>query len=138
MKTTIARYLVEEYTRPGDIVSDPFSGCGVVPLEAVLGRREVFATDINAYAVALTRAKLTAPDTVEAASARLRRRWKASRVRLADQDLRTVPLWVRKFFHPITLRSALALRDECTAKRDWFTLACLLGILHHQRPGFLS
>ena len=57
---------------------------------------------------------------------------------MCDQDLRTVPVWVRRFFHPETLRSALAFRDTCIERRDEFLLACLLGILHHQRPGFLS
>jgi len=54
------------------------------------------------------------------------------------QDLRKVPRWVRKFFHAETLRSALAFRDACVERRDEFLLTCLLGILHHQRPGFLS
>ena len=49
-----------------------------------------------------------------------------------------MPRWVRQFFHPETLRSALAFRDACVASDDQFLLACLLGILHHQRPGFLS
>ncbi|WP_236069538.1 hypothetical protein [Citreicoccus inhibens] len=52
--------------------------------------------------------------------------------------MRQVPQWVRRFFHPETLRHALALRDELVSHEDWFLLACLLGILHHQRPGFLS
>ncbi len=58
--------------------------------------------------------------------------------RVPAQDLRSVPHWVRRFFHGNTFRHALALRDELVEKRDWFLLACLLGILHHQRPGFLS
>lgn len=49
-----------------------------------------------------------------------------------------MPVWVRQFFHPETLRSALAFRDACVDQSDDFLLACLLGILHHQRPGFLS
>lgn len=54
------------------------------------------------------------------------------------QDLRTVPSWVRRFFHGETLRCILAFRDACVERKDFFLLACLLGILHHQRPGFLS
>ena len=57
---------------------------------------------------------------------------------MSKQDLRSVPQWVRKFFHPRTLREALAFRDACVEREDHFLLACLLGILHHQRPGFLS
>jgi hypothetical protein len=138
IKTTIARYLIEQYTEAGDLVIDPFCGSGVIPLEAsLLGRRAV-AVDINPYGVLLTRAKLTAPACEADALLRLRRGWERALRRVGQQDLRRVPRWVRSFFHPTTLRHALALRDELVEKRDSFLLACLLGILHHQRPGFLS
>jgi len=78
------------------------------------------------------------PASLWKAERRLRDIWKLSRQLLGEQDLRTVPPWVRRFFHPETLRSALAFRDACVDRGDDFLLACLLGILHHQRPGFLS
>jgi len=88
--------------------------------------------------VLLTRAKLFPPPSLRSAWQRLRIAWRLSRDRLSEQDLRTVPPWVRIYFHPETLRSALAFRDVCVDRGDDFLLACLLGILHHQRPGFLS
>jgi hypothetical protein len=138
IKTTIASHLVEEYTRPGHLVVDPFCGSGVIPLEAAMRGRRVVAGDVNAYGVTLTRAKLHAPPSEAAAMALLERRWRGGMRRVPTVDLRGVPLWVRRFFHPETLRHALALRDELTAQGDAFLMACLLGILHHQRPGFLS
>jgi len=109
-----------------------------VALEAAAAGRRVVAGDWNPYAVLLTRAKLFAPASLRAAERRLRDTWKCSRDLLWKQDLRTVPPWVRAFFHPETLRSALAFRDACIECDDDFLFACLLGILHHQRPGFLS
>jgi hypothetical protein len=53
-------------------------------------------------------------------------------------DLRTVDPWVRSFFHPKTLKEVLAAFEFCRNRRDYFLAACLCGILHHQRPGFLS
>lgn len=138
IKTTIAKHLVDTYSSPSDRIVDPFCGSGVIPLEAAIGGRSVIAGDVNPYGVLLTRAKLSAPRTVEETVARLNERWKGALRRLPKQDLRTVPQWVRDFFHPETLRHALALRDELVARKDSFLLACLLGILHHQRPGFLS
>jgi hypothetical protein len=138
IKTTIARYLIEEYTLPGHLVVDPFCGSGVIPLEAVIRGRQVIAGDVNPYGVLLTRAKLRAPPTEADALRALERRWRACVRRLPEQDLRRVPAWVRRFFHPDTLRHALALRDELSSRGDVFLMACLLGILHHQRPGFLS
>jgi len=138
MKTSMARSLVQNRTHRGDLVVDPFCGCGVVALEAASNGREVVAGDWNPYAVLLARAKLFPPASLRAAERRLRDMWKLSRERFGDQDLRTVPPWVRRFFHPETLRSALSFRDACVDCGDDFLLACLLGILHHQRPGFLS
>jgi hypothetical protein len=138
MKTSMARSLVLRWTRPDDLVVDPFCGSGVVALEASAHRRRVIVGDWNPYAVLLTRAKLYAPANQNAAERRLRETWKLSRELLAKQDLRSVPLWVRRFFHPETLRNALAFRDACVQRQDNFLLGCLLGILHHQRPGFLS
>jgi hypothetical protein len=137
LKPVIARQLLSEFTAPGDIVLDCFSGSGTIPLEAALLGRRVLAFDANPYAVTLTRAKLEAPTSIEAASWQLAQRLAGAskRPRYAQGE---VPEWVQKFFHPETLQNALRFADECIEKDDPFLLACLLGILHHQRPGFLS
>jgi hypothetical protein len=138
MKAEMARALIERATRPGDLVLDPFCGSGVVPFEAAVLDRRVVAGDWNPYAITLSRAKLFPPKSHEEALVRLEAVWVRSRTLLHRQDLRTVPAWVRVFFHLETLRSALAFRDACVDLDDDFLLGCLLSILHHQRPGFLS
>jgi len=45
---------------------------------------------------------------------------------------------VRNFFHKETLRETIGWTRTLRNRRRWFLLASLLGILHHQRPGFLS
>jgi len=137
LKPVIAHELVHRFTAPGDIVLDCFSGSGTVPLEAALLGRRVLAFDANPYAVTLTRAKLEAPTSIEAAGRRLTERLAGAskRARYAPDE---VPEWVQKFFHPETLQNTLRFADECIEKDDPFLLACLLSILHHQRPGFLS
>lgn len=137
LKPVIARHLLQQYTKPGDLVLDCFSGSGTVPLEAVLLGRRVLAFDSNPYAVTLTRAKLEAPPTFDKATEALDRRLHASKDR-PKYNPSNLPEWVRKFFHPSTLQNALRFADECIEQDDQFLLACLLGILHHQRPGFLS
>jgi hypothetical protein len=138
MKTAIARSLILDRSRPGDLIVDPFCGCGVVALEAATHGRRIVAGDWNPYATLLTRAKLFPPRSLQAAERRLRATWSLATDLLKQQDLRKVPQWVRQFFHPETLREALAFRDASVKRSDDFLLACLLGILHHQRPGFLS
>ncbi len=137
LKPVIARELLGQFTSSGDIVLDCFSGSGTIPLEAVMLGRRTLAFDTNPYAITLTRAKLEAPPSLEAANEQLARRLLDSQGR-PRYDQRKIPLWVRKFFHPKTLQSAVRFADECIEKDDQFLLACLLSILHHQRPGFLS
>ena len=134
----MASHLINKWTTPGELVVDPFCGCGTVAVEAAAQGRVVFAGDWNPYAILLTRAKIFPPDSLAEAERRLSVVWRISRENLRKQDLRSVPSWVRAFFHPKTLQTALAFRDACTSEGDEFLLSCLLGILHHQRPGFLS
>lgn len=138
MKTSMARFLVNEFSEQGDLVVDPFCGSGVVALEAAKEGRQVLAGDWNPYAVTLTKAKLLSPTDKDSAEKDLQHTWDYSRELVPKQDLRSVPAWVRAFFHRETLRNALAFRDACVAHDNTFLLSCLLGILHHQRPGFLS
>ncbi len=137
LKVGIATDLVQRLSAPGDLIVDPFCGSGTVPLEAISLGRNVICGDSNPYAVLLTRAKLSAPRTLAEA---LRRALRVAREAALSpkQRLQSVPRWVRRFFHHATLREVLAFRDTCTARGDHFLLACLLSILHHQRPGFLS
>lgn len=137
LKAVIARDLISRFTKPKDVVLDCFSGSGTVPLEAVLLGRSVVAFDRSPYAVTLTRAKLEAPQSVEQAIQLVELRLRSAQKRpFYPQNL--LPEWVRQFFHPNTLQDALRFADECIEQDDQFLLACLLGILHHQRPGFLS
>ena len=112
LKPVIARQLLRQYTAPGDIVLDCFSGSGTIPLEASLLGRRILAFDSNPYAVTLTRAKLEAPCSLEEANQQLAKRLAAAQAR-PQCDLSKIPDWVRKFFHPNTLQNTLRFADEC-------------------------
>jgi adenine-specific DNA methylase len=103
LKTSIAHSIIADYSAKGDLIVDPFSGSGVVGLEAAMNARNVLVADWNPYAVLLTRAKLFPPPGLEVAKQRLIETWKLSRKAVDKQVLRTIPAWVRKFFHPETL-----------------------------------
>jgi len=137
IKSSIAGELVSRYSKPDDLVVDPFAGAGTIPLEALIRGRRVFAADISPYARVLCQAKLKAPRSLDAALKAADRALNESLV-LKDQDLRSVPKWVREFFHPHTLKETLRFAHIARRPGNEFLLACLLGILHHQRPGFLS
>lgn len=137
LKSSIAADLVRLFTKPGDLVVDPFCGAGTIALEAGIAGRRVFASDISPYAELLTQAKLSGTGGLAAAIAEVEDLLAAAGRRRVP-DLRTVPEWVRSYFHPQTLKEAIALSEVCKQQRRAFLFACLLGILHHQRPGFLS
>ena len=96
------------------------------------------ANDLSPYAYALTRGKLFPPHTLQDALDSIAQTSVAAIKLRNDVDLRKVPRWVRDFFHPETLRETIAWTTVLRRQRSWFVLAALLGILHHQRPGFLS
>lgn len=137
LKSTIARDLIETYTEPGQLVVDMFCGSGTVPLEAALLGRNVFASDASTYAVTLTKGKLHAPYNAKTALSELNHILTQAKS-LPLPDLAAVPQWVQSFFHPLTLRETIRMSTLLRKNRNYFLLSSILGILHHQRPGFLS
>jgi len=138
MKSGMARVLVALYSEPGDTVLDPFSGSGVVPLEAALSGRRVIANDLSPYAYVLTRGKLEAPGSLQTALERAKGVLEVVESQAPATQLTGIPEWVREFFHPQTLGEVLVAFRVLREQPDHFLTACLLGILHHVRPGFLS
>ena len=63
---TLAHALIARWSRPGDVVLDPFSGRGSVPLQACLERRTGIGVDRNPLAALLTAAVVDPPDQREA------------------------------------------------------------------------
>jgi SAM-dependent methyltransferase len=53
-------------SQPGDLVLDPFGGCGTTALEAIRHDRRACSTDINQLAVQIAKAKCFAPNSSEA------------------------------------------------------------------------
>lgn len=54
-----ARAAIEEFSRPGDLVLDPYMGGGTTIVEALSSGRRSIGTDINSLAVFVSRAKTT-------------------------------------------------------------------------------
>ena len=134
----MAASLVSQFTNQGDVVYDPFSGSGTVVLEAWAAGNHAIGNDLNPYAALLTRSKLFPYGTFDAALKDIESVATQVGAIIQRVDLRRVPQWVRLFFHPDTLREVLAWTSILSERGLSFLLACLMGILHHQRPGFLS
>jgi DNA modification methylase len=134
----MAASLIEQFTVKGDTIFDPFAGAGTVALEGWIADRNVIANDLSPYAMLITKAKLHPYSKLESALEDIIACTKIVEKEIEKADLRTVPPWVREFFHKETLREIISWISVLKNKNKDFLLACLLGILHHQRPGFLS
>ncbi|MFA5267668.1 MAG: DNA methyltransferase [Methanoregula sp.] len=138
IKSAFAKKLITTYSKPFDTILDPFAGSGTVALEALIAKRHVIANDINPYAVTLTNAKLNPPSSLTKATKKVQEYIIESKIHSKKIDLEEVPLWVKKFYNEETLREILSLCKIFHENDEFFLTSCLLGILHHERPGFLS
>ncbi len=134
LPATLAHDLVARWSRPGDVVLDPFCGRGTVPLQAGLERRIGVGIDRNPLAHLLTAAALDPPTRREALGRleHLRIRWTETR-----DDWREVARSMSAdggpatFFHAETLAQLLLARselDRCRAGR------CLPAGRHRGHP----
>ena len=138
LKSSIACDLVTRFSRGGQTVYDPFSGSGSIGLEAWALGRNVIVNDLSPYASLLAKAKLNPPASLNRAVKKLKIAALEAETFLPGILGNDVPPWVAEFFHPDTLREILAWVRVLKDRGDSFLFAALLGILHHQRPGFLS
>lgn len=51
----VFRKIITEFTKPGEIILDPFAGGGVTLVEGLIARRKVIAVDLNPLAVKIMR-----------------------------------------------------------------------------------
>jgi len=160
----LAHAFIGRYSRPGDVVLDPFSGRGTTPLQACAEGRVGVGNDLNPMAYLLTAAKVEPP-----ARAALTTRMSLLRVAysLEASDWRSLaaaaldprrsvpvavpgagggetrspmPAEVAMAFHPNTLAQVLFLRSTLRAQdpTDRFLIGALIGILHGRSPTYLS
>jgi hypothetical protein len=149
----LAHAFIARYSRPGDVVLDPFSGRGTAPLEAAVEGRIGVGNDLNPFAHLLTAAKLEPPTPADARtrSTALRLAWASGAAGWQDQAAAIqadpagggsvpVPPEVALAFHPRTFAQLLFLRSALDHDRpvDRFLAAAIAGILHGKTPSYLS
>ena len=155
---------IARYSRPGDVVLDPFSGRGTTALQACAEGRIGVGNDLNPFAHLLTASKVE-PATRAAATTRLtqlRLAWSADsdawtafaaevvrtpdRTRVPARGARArpaqelVPPEVALAFHPATLGQLLSIRAslDLDDRTDRFLAAAITGILHGKSASYLS
>ena len=164
----LAHAFIARYSRPGDVVIDPFSGRGTTPLQACAEGRIGVGNDLNPFAHLLTAAKVEPATRAQAATrlAQLRLGWNATSAgwlalgarvvaNPGDPDslvpqagsgagstdgVEAVPVEVALAFHPRTLGQLLFVRSALRLddRTDRFLAAALTGILHGKSASYLS
>ena len=149
----LAHAFIARYSRPGDVVLDPFSGRGTAPVQAAAEGRIGVGNDLNPFAHLLTAAKLEPPTLADSRTraTALRLAWVSGSSRWldlarsiqaspADGGPESVPAEVALAFHPRTFAQVLYLRGTLDLDRpvDRFLAAALAGILHGKTPSYLS
>ena len=164
----LAHAFIARYSRPGDVVLDPFSGRGTTPLQAAAEGRIGVGNDLNPFAHLLTAAKVEGATRGEALTrlTGLRLAWRAdadawtalgARVAAAptgddalvpaagsggrpQAGVEAVPVEVALAFHPQTLAQLLFVRSvlDLGNRVDRFLAAALTGILHGRSASYLS
>jgi site-specific DNA-methyltransferase (adenine-specific) len=164
----LAHAFIARYSRPGDVVLDPFAGRGTAPLQALAEGRIGVGNDLNPLAQVLTAAKVDPglPAETRTRLAALRLAWNAdSTAWLAlgervvarpahpsafvpaagsgggpDARDEAVPDEVALAFHPRTLGQLLLVRSrlDLDDRVDRFLAGALAGILHGKTPSYLS
>lgn len=148
LKPSIAHFLVDWFTEPGDRVLDPMSGVGTIPLEARRLGRTAIGGDLSPLAASVTRAKLEPfePGDVQDVMDRLEKATVNGPMLKALESEEDLDFGlngpIREYFHPETLREVVIARrffrdQETTAAVD-VVRSSLLHILHGNRPYALS
>jgi DNA modification methylase len=58
----VVRWFIDNYSKPGEIVMDPFSGSGITAIESVISGRKTIALDLNPVATFIATMSLTPID----------------------------------------------------------------------------
>ena len=131
----LVEFALSKFSRRGDVVLDPFMGAGTTILQALLGGRVAYGSDVNRFFVKLARAKVQPADITEVT---LRLQMLNLRRPVAIEDYRK---GFESFYDIDTFREILGLRaylQEHDDRVSRFIDLVALGLLHGHSAGFFS
>ncbi len=134
------RFFIRQFTKPGDVVFDAWSGRGTVALEALLNDRIGIGNDRAPDAYTLTKAKVNPITLKRAVSFLDSLESEAEKVEL-DEELTELDRKAEIFYSAKTfgqLRIIRELLKEDTSNEANFIKAVMLGLLHGKATAALS
>ena len=134
---SLVRYFILKYSSPNDVVCDPFSGKGTLPLEALIQGRIGIGNDVSPEAFVLTKAKVSKIKIKD-----LFKFLNGLEVQMGFLKSTKGTGWkVRTFYSNYTLKQILEIRtllQESKGKYANFVSALILDILHGSSKNSLS
>jgi DNA modification methylase len=135
-KPQLPNFFINRFTKPGDIVYDPFSGRGTTAIEAALCGRNVIINDVNPLSIMLTIPRIRIPllKDIESRLASI----KLYKDRKADIDL-------SMFYHPDTESELVSIRDYLIERKangrgdyvdDWLRMVATNKLTGHSKNFF--
>lgn len=137
-KPQLPEYFIERYTKPGDIVTDPFMGRGTTPLQAHLMGRQAAGSDVNPLCIMMARPRFN-PPSLHAISSRMDQVLTSADISESDKPLLA-------FYHADTLAQLIALKEWFATREhtgdfdgvdDWIRMVCINRLTGHS-SGFFS
>jgi DNA modification methylase len=136
-KPQLPRFFVELFTKPGDVVYDPFSGRGTTVIEAGLLGRNIIANDVNPLSRILSYPRFFFPE-----------------MQLLEERLSEIPLRpgaraeidLSMFYHPETEAEIISLKNYLRERKEggvedsldaWIRMVATNRLSGHS-PGFFS
>lgn len=148
MKPSLARFLTDTFVPKDGAMADPFAGVGTIPFEACLQGKKAFAMELSPAAYAISKGKLQRPNPeivqgILASLAAYLDENPPSQVDVEAAGLMNFNKTLDQFYHPTTLKEILSARGYFRqslndSREQAYVLACLLHILHGNRPYALS
>lgn len=150
LKPAIAHFLVKNFTSKNDVVLDPFCGVGTIPYEACLQGRVGIGVDINPVAYHNTLAKVSPiePEGIEKVLCELQDFMDKCNItdeEVEKSNISNINGSLKDYYEKNTFIEILKARKFFlektqirTSSSDSFVIACMLHILHGNRPYALS
>ncbi len=148
MKPAIAHFLVTAFVPAGGRVLDPFAGVGTIPFEACLQGKQAFGFEISPSALTISIAKVNQPnatntrrllDTLESyIKSEATTDSELMNAKRIDFNRSLDEFYHEDTFKEILLARRFFLESKPHSDEASFVLACLLHILHGNRPYALS
>ncbi len=140
LKPGIAHFLAELFVDKNDLVFEPFTGVGTIPFELAQRGIKTVSLDVNpiAYTVSLAKLKVQDKSKITKQTEELSKFIQTGKLNKSDYEY--ADEYIKRFYHDDTLKEIL-LAIKFFREKDQsysFLKACLLHILHGNRPYALS